>query len=253
MEEQGEHMISRGGRRVAGFGLGEDPPPVYELGKQSIPISAPTGTIVKESSGSAYETTCTKQANGSWVCSNGSKFAAGDLELRGTLICKTGEIVAGQWGICVPVGGLALSDGNNLLPDGSIKSPDGTIVFDGSTGTWGISDKQKMADMFAAIEQTIGHPIDTISVGSFEIGRTAGTIVGNAAQGAVTGLVNPTEPNTTNPSKPAQSPTSPTWLYWAGGVLLLAVGGFLVVPIVREVIATRQIVRLVRRVEPDPT
>jgi hypothetical protein len=244
--------VQFGGRRVAGFGVGEDLP-TYVLGKQSIPDDAPVGSTVRESPGSPYETTCVKQADKSWKCSNGATFVAGELELRGALVCQAGEVVAGRWGLCVPTSGLALSTGNTLLQDGSVKAPDGTIVFDAITGKWSITTQQEIDDTIAAIKETITHPFDTGSKGAFAEGKGIGTIISNAGEGLVTGLVHPdsigTDPSTDPKHKPDEG--SPTWLYWAGAAMAIAAGGLIVVPIVREVIATRRVSRAIRRVEPE--
>ncbi len=178
--------IQIGGRRIAGFGIGQAA--TYVLGREQIPHDAPTGSIVQESPGSPYGTSCTKQADGSWICSNGSVFKAGDLERRGGLTCKSGEIVSGQWGLCVPPDGLALSTIGTILPDGSIKASDGTIVFDGATGKWSLTTMQELQVWVDTIKTVIADPVAATAIGAEAIGKATAQIASSTAKGASEGM-----------------------------------------------------------------
>lgn len=218
--------------------------PTYVLGQDTIPMAAPTGSIVKEQPGSPYSTLCVKQANGTWACTNGSSFAVGQLEAI-AVTCPTGSVLV-KPGLCVPPAGITFPDGNKLMPDGSYHQTDGSVLLadgtyiaaDGSTvspgGQVSLSVAAEIKNTLAAAEQMVLHPLDTAALGAATIGQGAGQIVSNTAAGFAQGVTSPTVPGG----------SAFTWIV---GLAAAAAGVYLLTPIVKEVIATREEARLEAR------
>lgn len=208
------------------------PPANYVLGVNTVPSNAPTGSTVQEQPDSPYNTVCVKQADGTWQCSNGSSFAVGQLEHLASLTCPAGQTFVSP-GLCVPPGGLKLGDGSTLMPDGSHHMADGSVITaDGTytspngttvspTGEVTLSAAAHIASSYEAAQQMVMHPFNTAAIGATAIGQGIGNVAGNYVAGIAQGVTNPTT----------------TWLAAAAAA---AAGIYLLAPIVKEVLATRQ-------------
>lgn len=240
------------------FGVGQPPatataapPATYVLGQNTIPANAPVGAIVQEQPGSPYVTTCTKQVDGSWTCTNGSTFAPGQLEHLTSVTCPAGQTFVSP-GLCVPSTGLLLAsgatlmpngsyympDGGVLSPDGTYRLPDGTTVSPGGQVTMSVS--AEISNALAAAEQLALHPFQTGAAGAAAIGQGAGNIAGSAVAGFAQGLLHPTNA----PTGGTESLT--TSLQWIGALAAAVAGVYVLAPVVKEVIATRQESRMER-------
>lgn len=191
--------------RLPAQGMGQAAAPeTYVIGQDRVPFSAPVGSLVREQPGSPYTTTCTKQADGSWQCTNGSSFAPGELETRVWKSCQPGETFVNP-GLCVPAQGLKLSDGTLLMPDGSSHLPSGAILHaDGSytsptgttvsaTGQVSLSVADEIASAKDAAWYVVTHPLETAGQGATAIGQGAGRVISNLGAGFAQGLLTPTE------------------------------------------------------------